>query len=688
MSLADYGLGLACFAVTVGAAGIVAIVLVGRRVAGVRGAARAVAVGVLLVGALMAIHLLPAVLGLLHRGTVVGVAVLAALGAWRFVPPAPRELRGEGEGPEPAPSGRTAWPLAATSVAVVAVAILTYTWDHAAAALTGVDYMTFHMPNVAGWIQSHTIWRIDDFVPGRTSGSYPNNGDLLLLAVALPWHSDFLARFLELPLLALTGLSVYALAVELRAPRALATALAATVAAIPIVLIVSVAALPDVTAYALLCAGLLFGVRHARTAQRSDLVMAGLSLGLACGTKWYAVYAVGAVIVGWTVARLVARQARRRVLAESGTVIGLVAAAGGFWLVRNWVQTGNPVFPAPVHVGGLTLFAGHSEFISERLSDYLDEPSVWRHYLWPQARTAFGLPTALLLAGGLAAVVGLLGGRGRSAPRGRVGVIAGAAAAVVIAVVYVFTPFSAQGPAHQPIQFLVNTRYVIPAVLLAGALAAWALGRRERWPGWLAMLVSLAALVAVIDGARRIFSDSAAHELRTAIALAGVALGAYVVWGVRERLGPAPLAVVLTVVLAGFAVGGRALERRIDRHRYLGLDPTVDWIVAHAPSGHRVGLAGFWTGAEFAPPLAMLGPRLANHVAYVGPHVDGVLRIHRRRRPFLAALRRGRFDLVLVQRGLSRPGPVLREERWARSVGYRPVAASPLLTLYRAPVGR
>ena len=36
-------------------------------------------------------------------------------------------------------------------------------------------------------------------------------------------------------------------------------------------------------------AGLLFVLRFARTERRSDLVLAGLGIGLAAGTKWYAV---------------------------------------------------------------------------------------------------------------------------------------------------------------------------------------------------------------------------------------------------------------------------------------------------------------------------------------------------------------------------------------------------------------
>ena len=46
-----------------------------------------------------------------------------------------------------------------------------------------IDSLTFHLPNIGRWIQSGSIWRIDQFVPLQANGNYPHNGDLVFLSV-------------------------------------------------------------------------------------------------------------------------------------------------------------------------------------------------------------------------------------------------------------------------------------------------------------------------------------------------------------------------------------------------------------------------------------------------------------------------------------------------------------------------
>jgi hypothetical protein len=107
----------------------------------------------------------------------------------------------------------------------------------------------------------------------------------------------------------------------------------------------------------------------------------------------------------------------------------------------------------------------------------------------------------------------------------------------------------------------------------------------------------------------------------------------------------------------------------------------VHFALANAPSGKRVGLAGI----GFAPVVyPMFGKRFGNEVEYVGRFVDGMLRPYLHRTPFARALRRGRYDLVVVQLGapLTRPSIARRQDRWVRELGYRRVAAAPDANLY------
>ncbi len=79
--------------------------------------------------------------------------------------------------------------------------------------------------------RSGSIWHIDVYLPDLAPGHYPNNGDVMYLwRRSCRGDSDFLAHFAMYPFWALLGVATYALAAELRAPRAAAVT-AACVAA-------------------------------------------------------------------------------------------------------------------------------------------------------------------------------------------------------------------------------------------------------------------------------------------------------------------------------------------------------------------------------------------------------------------------------------------------------------------------
>jgi hypothetical protein len=82
--------------------------------------------------------------------------------------------------------------------------------------------------------------------------------------------------------------------------------------------------------------------------------------------------------------------------------------------------------------------------------------------------------------------------------------------------------------------------------------------------------------------------------------------------------------------------------------------------------------------------LPLFGPHLDNRVAYVGPVVDGMLQEYSSSRALRSALRRGRYDLLLVGRGVV-PRDGSQAEQWTRQAGYEVVARSQLDLLLRKP---
>ena len=131
------------------------------------------------------------------------------------------------------------------------------------------------------------------------------------------------------------------------------------------------------------------------------------------------------------------------------------------------------------------------------------------------------------------------------------------------------------------------------------------------------------------------------------------------------------------------ATAGYGVQRRFNDHRYRGLEAPLGWV--REDRHHRVGLAGLWDVNGIYPVLPSFGPRLGNEVRFVGPFRDGMLSEYGNRDSFVAALRGGRYDLLVIGHAVlpgTRPRP---NEAWARAAGYVVVARSPRLVLLRRP---
>jgi hypothetical protein len=225
----------------------------------------------------------------------------------------------------------------------------------------------------------------------------------------------------------------------------------------------------------------------------------------------------------------------------------------------------------------------------------------------------------------------------------------------------------------------------MPAAVLAGGVTAWAIGRLGR----ARIVAELLGAAAVVDGATQSLGVSARDVGIVLGVLAGVAALAWAGWTLGRRAvraGQSPVAAAAVggaVAALALAAAGWGLQRGYNYRRYLGLDPSVDWVLANAPNFRHIGVAGEFTGdVGFLYPL--FGPRLYNHVAYIGPFDHDLLQEYGSQASFLAAVRRGGYDLLDVGRGVP-PRSTTPTQRWAARTGYVPVAISVRFVLYASP---
>jgi hypothetical protein len=666
MPLTDFLAGSVLFALMLlGVLGVTALI-VRRRLAHLDRLERALAAIVVATAILVAVHVVPLLLGILDEATVLATTALAALLATRVKqadPGAP-----EDRGPPPPPSGRLDRALAAGASAVALTAAIADLRRWAANEIVGVDPLTFHLPNIGRWIQTGSLWQIDQFVPLLAHGNYPNNGDVVMLGTVLPWHNDFLVRAPICFFLAVTAVAVAAVARELRAPAAASVLAAAALVSVPIVGLATIPrALPDSLLWATFTCGVLFLLRHARTSRRSDLMLAATALAIAFGTKWYGLSSVGVLVAVWIAARLWQRDIpKARALRDSLLLGGLVAIGDLAWMARNVVESANPFFPAKIAAFGVTIFDAPRDVVVEAVGfsilDYVGDPTVLT-VLAGEVFDGLGL-FAIVCAAGLIAAA-LVNRR----PLDR-RVVLLSIAAIALVPVYAALPGTALGNPGDPSLASVNTRYAIPSLLLAAPVVAWIIGRVPRL---VALAFELALTVAVVAGAYSGYEVQGARDVvLAAVGLALVAAVGWALWRVRRRR-RLVVAAATVVALAGLAAAHR-VEQRINTERYLGVDPAIDVLLRAAPSGKRIGLASDWSVSGLSPIWPSFGTRIGNHVEYIG-YFDGFLRRYPTRRRFQDALRRGRYDAIVVGRGFYPPQPT-PEQRWAAEAGWRTIALS------------
>jgi hypothetical protein len=366
------------------------------------------------------------------------------------------------------------------------------------------DSIRYHIVNAAHILDSGSIRTLPFSQPGDWgSATYPGNGSLLLLLVMLPFHNASLSGA---PNLLCAGLTVVVMGMLLRELGRDWSA--GAIAGLVVVTTWAYfgwqmgSAYDDALSLLGVTAGMTFGLRAGRTGELRWLVLAGLSLGLAMGTKdvYLLPAAAVAVAVIW----------RCRAMADPLRLAAFVLAVAGLsvaWYVRNWVDAGDPLFPAAVRLGPIVLFAGLSyvasashavdqSVIGALLGGQGTPPGQWLSIAVaelgiPLAAVVASLPLALF-ARGPARGVGWL--------------------ALGCALTFLVTPFTGSS---QSGQIVAAIRYLLPAV--AFGVAAGAAVLPQRWFPWVAAAALATNGVAVAI-------ESGALALTVLVSMSGVSL--------------------------------------------------------------------------------------------------------------------------------------------------------------------
>ncbi len=541
--------------------------------------------------------------------------------------------------------------------------------------MTGFDSTWYHGPFATGFLQSGDTWGLHFIAPQFLAWFYPANSEALHAVGMVAFGRDILSPLLNLGWFIGCLVAAWCIGRPYRvAPWSLA--LTAVALSVPALHDQAGEARNDIVGIFFLLAGV--AILLAQRERRSKLqaggsafalgptAVAGLSAGLAAGTKLNFLLPAGVLVAGIALVAPAGRHWRTFAVAGLAALVG-----GGYWYLRNLVHAGSPL-PWIRHLGPITLPApeqalggreGHSVF------GYLTDGSVWSDWFLPGLHHGLTPIWPLLLA---AALAGLLLSLGRRAdPVQRVAAVVGLAAAGA----WLAAPTSASGPDGMPHGFESGLRYLAPALALGLALLPAApavrdrLHRRSYFPLHRFGKYDRGSLAGPLSRLRSQFPvpGEGKYDRRGGNG-----------WGrsLRVAVGAGIVAVVIGV--------GYPVQRHYLRDRYAAPAFTAPGLNAAFAWAQGIGDARIATTSTRQYPL--YGRDLSNEVQYVGeeqPH--GGFTAPTTCPAWRRLINKGHFDYAITTRDRIEPGkpPYPPTSRWTQAPNATVILRKPPTVIYK-----
>jgi hypothetical protein len=379
---------------------------------------------------------------------------------------------------------------------------------------------------------------------------------------------------------------------------------------------------------------------------KGPLIIAGIAAGVAISTKVSMLAPIGIIFLGMI---LVSGRARWWV---TTLWLGIpMLLVGGFWYIRAMIYTGGNPVPA-IGWGPLKLPQPDQMPLDPRprfsVAHYLTDADVYRFWFFPRLDDAFGILFPLILIMLAVTSVYLV-----FKARNKV-IRVLAAAAIVTAVVYLFTPLTAAGQEGEPTGFFTNTRYLLPGLLLAITLLPIARPLRapENRARTVLIFLTVVYVITVLTSPRWYPSYLAGAIFFTlAIVWAPVGLS----W-LKDR-GRLPTSVLVASIAAiGLiaAVWGRGeevgyAEKHYTRSTLFLQDggPQESFDFTRDMKDKRIAIAG--SGQMLFGQYGFYGVDRSNYVQYIGQEGDiGTYRLIGKCENFVSKINEGDYDYVIT----------------------------------------
>jgi hypothetical protein len=532
----------------------------------------------------------------------------------------------------------------------------------------GGDTTWYHMPFAATMAQEHSTVHLHFTDPLRLAAwFYPQSSELINGAAIVLFKTDWLSPLLNLFWLAIALLGCWCVGRPYKVGPATLIAGAIILDSGVMIETQPGEARNDIMGLAFLIAFAAFLINaHQRRAPREGtavedtperdaplldkgpLVMAGIAAGLAASVKTTFLVPVAAIAIG---VFLFSGKGRRWTTAW---ILGLtIFITGGYWYVRAAIKTGGNPIPI-TKFGPLHLPVPDQMPLDPRprfaVAHYLTEPSIYRYWFFPQLENALGPLWPLILIMAVSAAVFIVWRSNNKILR----VIA--AAALLTAVVYVFTPLTAAGQPGAPTGFFTNTRYLIPGLILAMVMLP--LARPLRAPdrrAWITMWFLGVVYWVTVLATPKWYPTYVFGTIFITLALVWVptALGLGRSRGVLSRR---VAAIVGVAVLVLAVVLGRGQQTQFSHQHYTNTKlflqeggPQEAYAFSQKLQHQRIGIIG--DSEIIFGQYGFFGNPPTNEVQWIGvPGPHGAYRLPTSCEQFMERINAGNYDYLIMSR--------------------------------------
>jgi hypothetical protein len=225
---------------------------------------------------------------------------------------------------------------------------------------TMIDSLTYHLPMPVNWLQNARISPFYLPFSDIANSYFPSNGELLNFWVMAPFCNDLLVRLVNVGLWGVLMLALYRLNRKMEVPPQIALGALLFFAFTPLVLSQTADLTLDMAALAvfLLALGHLF--EFARSLRTYDLGLFSIASGIFLGIKYSGPAYLLLLLLAWSLIVVWKRceYTWKKLLYHSLLIAIGIGSLGGYWYLRNFLLTGNPIFPLKFSVLGFTVFPG------------------------------------------------------------------------------------------------------------------------------------------------------------------------------------------------------------------------------------------------------------------------------------------------------------------------------------------